>query len=785
MRIWRVFIVLAAVLALVACNRDPNVAKRRYLESGNKYFARGKFKEARLMYKDALQKDRLFGPAYYKLGLTETKLGSWGAAINAYRRAIELLPASSPDHWDAMVQASQIYLVVAGDQKQYLDEVEDYCKKLLARDANSYDGHRLLGDLQFRRALDLLRVAQRTEARELFEVALKEFTQANAIKPGNTGVLMQLARCLAARQDAAGAEKLYRQVLEKNKAYREAYGELYRLYMMQNRAAEGEQLLKTAYQNNPKDYSYLTALALHYSQQMRNAEMVSVLQQIKTHAKDYPEAYQVVGDFYLRLGDGDTALKQYREGIEKDSKQKVLYQKRIIEVLMRQGKRTEAAEMTQQVLKEEPNDNDAKGVAATLLLDKGEINQALADLTQVVTRAPQNAVARYQLGRAHEMRGEWEQARQQFQKAVELRPDYFLAWVALAQLQVARGEFDSAERTADEILAKDRSNPTALLIKSAALMGQKKYAESRTLLDGMTKVNPNSPDVYYQLGLLNLSESKYKDADAAFQKCYELNPTLARGLMGVVETAMAQHKPDEALALLQKESAKAPNRLEFHLAAGNVAARAGKFDMAIAEYQKVIEGLDKNSKTRGGIYLRMGETYRRKGDDAGAIAALQKAREASPEDDTVLTSLGLTLDHAGRWPEARQLYEATLKMAPNNGVVLNNLAFLIAEHGGDLDDALTKAQRAKQLLPTMGEVSDTLGWIYLKKNLSDEALNIFRDLITKAPNQSTYRYHLGVALSQKGDKPGAIKELQQALKDNPERDEKEKIQQLLSRLKAS
>ncbi len=785
MRFMRVLIVLAAVSALVSCSRDPNVAKRRYLESGNKYFEKGKFKEARLMYKDALQKDPLFGPAYYKLGLTETKLGAWGAAVNAFRRAIERLPASSPDKWDAMVQASQIYLIAASDQKEYLDEVEDYCKKLLARDPNSFDGHRLTGDLKFRRGIDLLRTARRPEAREQFDQAYEEFAKADTVKPGEPGVLMQMARCMAARQDAAGAEKLYRQVIAKNKTFKEAYGELYRLYVMQNRTADGEQVLKEAFQNNPKEYSFLSALALHYAQLSRTGDMVNVLQQIKAHAKDYPDAYLVVGDFYLRLGDGESAIKEYRDGIEKDPKQKILYQKRMIEVLMRQGKRSDAAEVTQQILKEDPRDNDAKGVAATLLLDKGEINQALADLTQVVTRAPQNAVARYQLGRAHEMRGEWEQARQQFQKAVELRPDYFLAWVALAQLQVGRGEFDSAQKTADEILSRDRNNATAMLIKSAALMGMRKFPESRALLDNMLKANPNSTDVYYQLGLLNLSESKFKDAEAAFRKAYDLNPTQARGLMGVVETYMAQNKTDEALAVLQKEAAKAPNRLEFHLAGGNVCARAGKFDQALAEYQKVLDGLDKNAKARGGVFLRIGETYRRKGDDSSAITALQKAREVIPEDDNVLTTLGLTLDHAGRWSEAKQLYEATLKMAPNNAVVLNNLAFLMAEHGGDLDDALTKAQRAKQLLPSMGEVSDTLGWIYLKKNLSQQAIDIFKELTTKAPNQSTYRYHYGMALSQKGDKLNAIKELQQALKSNPEREEKEKIQQLLTRLNAS
>ncbi len=782
MRFLRVLITFVAALALVSCSRDPNVAKRRYLQSGDKYFANAKYKEARIMYSDAIQKDRRFGPAYYKLGLTEIKLNAPGRAVMAFRRAIELIPESSPDHWDALVKASELYLVYAGTQKQYQDEVEGYCTKILKRDPNSFDGHRLMGHLDYARAIGFLQVSEKEEAMDMLTQALEEFRKADAVKPGDPLVQLQMARALAGKGDVAGAQQVYRQLLEKHKSQQDAYTELYRLCLFQNKPDEGEQVLKLAFQNNPKSYVYLTALALHYARQNRTADMVNVLQEIKAHAQDYADAYRVVGDFYLRLGDGDTAIKQYREGIDKDPKRKTDYQKRIIEVLMRQGKRTEAADLNALILKQDPTDNDAKGVAATLLLDKGEVNQAIADLTQVVTRAPDNPVARYNLGRAHQMHGDIEQARQDFLKAVELRPDYFVARMALAQLHIAYGEYDAALKTADDMLARDRNNPGALLVKAAALLGQRKFAEGRTLLDGMVKAFPNSPDVYYQLGLLNLAESKFKDAEGAFRKSYDLNPTMARGLMGVVETNMAQNKPDQAIAVLEAECAKAPNRLEFRMAAGNVAVRAGKFDQAIAEYQKVLDGLDKNAKGRGQVCLRIGETYRRKGDDANAIAALQKGREILPENDQILALLGLTLDHAGRWPEARQLYEATLKMTPDNGVILNNLAYLMAEHSGDLDDALSKATRAKQLLPKMGEISDTIGWIYLKKNLTDNAIEIFRDLTAKTPNQSTYRYHLGIALSQKGDKPNAIKELQEALKNNPEQEEKRKIQELLTRL---
>ena len=250
----------------------------------------------------------------------------------------------------------------------------------------------------------------------------------------------------------------------------------------------------------------------------------------------------------------------------------------------------------------------------------------------------------------------------------------------------------------------------------------------------------------------------------------------------MVETEMAQNHPDQAMQLLQTESAKAPNRMDLLLALGNTAVRAGKFDLAISYFEKVAASLQKGSKAQGDIYLRIGETYRRKGDLTNSIVALQKAREILPENGVVLSTLALVLDAAGRWSEARQVYEVVIKLDPNNGVALNNLAFLLTEHGGDLDDALTKAQRAKQLLPDLSEVSDTLGWIYLKKNLTDNAIDIFKDLVTKVPAQAVFRYHLGMAYSQKGDKTRALKELQDALKYNPTKADRDKIQQLITRL---
>ena len=781
-------IVLMALMALVSCSRDPNSAKKHYLESGDRYYTKGRYKEAAIQYSNAIKMDPRFGPAHYKLALADLKKTprpDLGGALKSLRRAVELLKGNNAyqaEYLDSMVQLSEIYLVFLKD-KQSLEEVDSYCGILLKRDPKSFDGHRLRGDWNFVRATQAFRVANKAEGMRLVGEAFNEYAQADAVKPGDQAVTMQLAKALATEGKYPEAEQEFKKAITLDKTKPDPYSELYKLYMIEGKPADGEQVLKLAAQNNPKQFNYLEMLAYHYGQQNRREDMVNVLQQIKSHANEWDQAYLKVGDFYMLLGDGDSALKEYRDGMSKDPKQKTKYQKRIIEVLMRQGKRSEAAEINAQILKANPEDNDARGLAATLLLDRGDVSKAAAEMENLVTRAPDNPVAHYNLGRAYVARGEWAQAKQQFQKAIEIRPDYILARITLAQLELSQHDYEAALKTAQDILEKlDRNNLNARLLESGALTGLKKYGDSKTLLNAMLKASPSTPEIHFQLGMVALAEKRYADAEESFKKSFELNPANSRGLMGIVETDMAQNKTDAALKLLLEESKKAPNRMDLLVGLGNTAVRAGKYDDAIGYYQRVIDGLDKNSNSRGEIYLRIGETYRRKGDDNNAIAALQKAREAVPDSEMVLNALALVLDHAGRRNEAKGVYDAIIRMDPNNAVALNNLAYLMVETGLDTDVALSYAQRAKQLLPDMAEVSDTLGWIYLKKAQYDYAVNAFLELVVKEPGHSTYHYHLAMAYKQKGDKGKAIEQLHEAIKDNPTSEEHQKISEMLSQL---
>jgi len=775
---------LLLIALSTSCSRDPNVLKVRYLQNGNKYFDRGQYKNASIMYRTALQKDAKFGDAYYRLAVTDLKLGSPIEAIGHLRRAVELL---KPDRPEARVLLADIYLDYlersAKREGELLDDVRRTIDDLIKADPRSGEGHRLKGRMALIMAEDAATKHDEAKTKEWLQNSIDEFKIANSSNPDQTKVLLYLARALTANQQLDEAEKIFRSLVDKEKENLQSYMELYRMYLFQNKPDQAEAILKKAIENNPKKYELLINLAQHYYGRKRRDEVVKVLETMKSHSKEYPEAFEQAGAFYFRLGDGAEAMRQYEDGIKANPARKAAYQKLIIAVLMAQGKREEAKKVNDQILAADPKDTDGLAMQGGLLLDKGDLQNAVTELQTVVTRAPGNFVAHFNLGRGLAEKGELEPARAQFTEALRLRPDYTLARLALAQLQLSKGEFEPALKTADDILSYDRGSAKARLIQSSAYLRMGQPAKAKEALKQILDRNPNSEEAMMQMGIVLVAEQKYKEAEDVFRKVYDLNPANAAGLLGMTEVMMAEKQPERAQQALRTEIQKYPTRQEFHLALGNLLVRAGKYDQGIAEFTALLDKADRKSATAADLYIRLGETHILNQNLPAAIDALQKAHDILPNNSRTLNILASVLSTAGQKKEAKAAYENALRIDSDNPVALNNLAYIIAESpGGDLNQALTFAQRANQKLPQAYEIADTLGWIYLKKNLPDNALELFKNNVTKVPTNSTYRYHLGMALYQKGDKVHAKQELQTALTHNPSKEEAANIKELIGKI---
>lgn len=144
------------------------------------------------------------------------------------------------------------------------------------------------------------------------------------------------------------------------------------------------------------------------------------------------------------------------------------------------------------------------------------------------------------------------------------------------------------------------------------------------------------------------------------------------------------------------------------------------------------------------------------------LAAVEKA----PDAITALMALGMIYENEKNYSKAQECYEKALKINPNFVPAANNLAFLYAEHGGNIDVALNLAQKDKEQMPEEAHISDTLGWIYYKKNVPGTAIIYLKEAADKMPDQPSVRYHLGMAYYKNGNRDLAKKELSAALKIN-------------------
>ncbi|HEX8984237.1 MAG TPA: tetratricopeptide repeat protein [Bryobacteraceae bacterium] len=757
------------ILAGVSCSRDPEVVKKKYLQNGNRYFEKQKYKEAYIMYRNALKKDGRYSEAYYRVGLTELRMLQPMDALRDFRRAIDTDPRfTNPD---ARVQAGNIllmgYMVREDHPAQLADELRVLTDALLKHNAKSVQGLRLDGYLK-------MTVDHNPKA------AIAQFRLASQISPNEPDVVLPLVESLLADQQDAEAEKLGHELIQKHKDFTSIYDVLYVHYVRSKRLPEAEQILKLKASNNPKDPDPLLQMAQLYYGTQRLDAMRAVLDKLSSDRANFPDGARRAGRFYAVIRDFDTSIRVYQAGMRQDPEHKGDYQKEIAQVLLSQNKKDEAARLLDEVLKANPKDDAAHAMRAALLIETGDpkqIQQAIAELQTSVGQQPSNPVLRFNLGRALLIKGQLEQARVQFQEALKHRPEYGPARLALAQIYLSRREFGNAIQEADTALKYDAGSLNAHLIRANALAAMGNPSQARDELNQTIQKFPNSPEAALLLASLDMRERRYADAEQAFQRLYKVNPADLRALLGLSETYAVQKQYDKAAAVLRAELAKSPDRLELRAALGNVLYRSGNFDLATEQYQAILQA----RPDAVDIYVRLGETYAAKGDLPAAIRAFDKAKQLRPNDPAAYLQLALLYERSGRPMQARPIYEQILKLQPDHGIALNNLAYLLAENSGDLDEALALAQRARQRMPTNNDVADTLGWIYIKKNLSDNAVSIFRDLVTKDPARSTFRYHLAMALYQRGDKPAARKELLGALELKPSSAESAKIKDLIAR----
>ncbi len=764
----------ALMMLLAACSADPKAAARRYVVSGDKYFARGQYKEASILYRRALAKDLRSPDAWYHLGLVNARLGDLPEARKDFSRAMELDPGNT----DAVVQLGDLdlafYLLDPPGGRAYLADLKEITGRLLKKDPRSYDGLRFSGSIAL--------ASNDTSA------AILKFQQANQVKPDQPDLTLMLVQTLFAARRDEEAERLASLQLDRQKTFAPLYDALYVHYMRGNRPELAEQVLRRKIANNPAQGACLIQLAFHYFLFHRAAEVRAAIERLTSDPKTFPDGRLQAGDFYVRVRDYPAALLQYEEGdrqsLHQNSKKARVYHKKMAEVLATQGAHDQAAKIVAVLLKDDPRDPESMALHAALLLqsatlppgDPQELKAAITELRPLIAKLPRDAELHFNLGRAYMALSDQPKARDQLEAALRLDPHHAPAKLAWAELALARGEAAQAALAAGEVLSEDSTNVAARLIHAKALVEMAEPEKARDELAALLEIDPASNEGRAQLAELDYREHRYQDAEAGFRALHQANDS--RGVEGVLKSEIAQGQFQPAIQFASDQVKRSPDRADTRLALAKTLIAAGEDTAAAAQFQILI---DKDRKSSA-LYLQMGEAKLRGGDLPGAAAALETARQLGPSDARPVLDLALLYDRTGRSEQARKEYELVIQLQPENATALNNLAYLEAEEGVELDQALAHAQRAQQKLPNDLDVQDTLALVYIRKNLTNDGIRMLRDLVARRPDSAAFHLHLALALYQKGDRPWAKRELETALRHQPSAKEQNKIRELLAKV---
>lgn len=754
-------IVLAVTLA--GCSRSP----ASYVIKGNKYFAQGKYDDAVLQYRNAVKKDPKYAPAYYRTALVALRQNHFTAAYDLLSHSVEL----DSGFRAATVQMGDLaWLMYRSENRpapRLYNDLSKISQRLLAANPRDFDG------LRFKAYVAI--------ADKRVDDALSLLEQANSIRPLYTEVTMPMAQLSIQKGQVAEGEKLLRQLVAQDPSYGSAYDSLYDLYMREKRAADAEALLRLRVEKNPKSTVAMIQLAEYYASEHNTAAMNAILQRLQDGRSFMQEARMALGDFYALHRDPDRALSAYQQAIQEDPKNEIAYRKKMVTLLIAQGKRDEAEANLDKILKSDPNDAEARRAKAGFDLRSrqlAKVSDAIDIYKDLSAKRPNDTDLRFYYARALLAGGDARAARTELAAAIQRNPRSIAPRLALAQLSVNQGQYGEALQLTTAVLDQNPTNESGRLLRAMASAGLGQRQSARTDVDQVLRAHPGNEDAELQLGLLDLADKQYTDATRIFSKYYHLAQADQRPLEGLTRSYVVQGQFDKALALLDGELQKAPKSNSLRLMTASVATSAGKFDVAEAQYR----ALAAQASDSSAIQVQWADLLHAKGDAQAAIEHYRKAKALDPKNPAPAALLGRELERAGRASEAVASYRDALKDDPNYVFALNNLAFLLAEAGQDLDDALRMALSAQRQLRDNPMIADTLGWVYLKKGLTGSALQVFQNNVRKDPKNSAYRYHLAAALLASGDKLKAKEELQKALQSGPSNADEPMIRQLLAKI---
>ncbi|HMS42861.1 MAG TPA: tetratricopeptide repeat protein, partial [Pyrinomonadaceae bacterium] len=714
---------------------------------GEEYLQKRKFQEALMEFRAAAEIDKDSTQAHWGLARVFENLGQYNEAINELQKVKNL----SPENLEAKTKLGNYFLAAIPPQT---DETQKVIDDIFSRNANYIDGFVLKANLL---------TAQKKSEKEITEV----YNQAIALDENRTETYVSLSRYQMNLEKPSEAEKTIQKGISVSPNRAVGYLEYARFLDFTDRAADAETQFKKAIEVEANNFEAREMLAAFYVSQKQFDKAESAYQELVKLQENSAESRLQLAGFYSQIKREDDAINTLTQIInEKPEYVRARY--RLGEIYLEKKEYPKVKEQTDALLKLNDKDAQAFLLRSRVNLQDNKPEEAIKDLEEILKKSPSHKDGLFYMVQSRLALGQIDQARAFIGDLEKYHPTYLKTKTLKIQAAFQNGETENALRGANELLealrnAVPNAEETsvnlrelqfrALTARGLANLELGKLAEARTDLQEIVKNSPNSAAALVNLAKVATAEKKLPESLELYEKALTQDTKSFDALSGAVSILTRQKQFPQAHSKIDKAISEANGNKDvlpaLYYLKSDVFTAERNIESAEAELKKAIETNDE--------YLPAYSAYAsilvsRNQTDA-AIEQYKKVVEKKPSA-SVHTLLGILEEARNNGAEAEKNYRKALELAPDSPIAANNLAWLIAETGGNLDEALTLAQSAVKKNPNTAGFYDTLGWIYHKKGLKAQAIEQLKKAViideretarTGGKPNPEYRQRLGMA----------------------------------------
>ena len=512
---------------------------------------------------------------------------------------------------------------------------------------------------------------------------------------------------------------------------------------------------------------------------------------------------------HLAKGETETAYRELEKIASTDSG--VRADMALIASQLRNRKFDQALQSIAGVEKKQPENPLVDNLRGTALLGKGNVPAARQSFEKALSKNPAYFPAAASLARLDMAEKKPEDARKRFENVVAKDPKNTQAWLALAELQARSGA--KAEDVAALISKAVAANPVDVPARLALInlyLGVNEPKKAESAAQDALGALPDNPAILDAEGRAQQAAGNFNQALSTYGKLAALMPTSQQPHLRIAEIHLAAKNKDAAMQSLRKALAVKPDSIEAQRGMMMLDLDAGRTDDAIATARKIQKQHPKNAAG----YLLEGDAYalgkswkeavnayrngiRQTGSDELAIkifavlSAQNVAGESEkfadswlkehPKDDRFRLFIAESATARKDYSLASKHYRIMLESQPNNPIIMNNLAWVMAQSKDP--KAIELAEKAYKLAPDQPSIADTLGTLLVSKGEIDRGLDLMKKANTLAPKDPAIKLNLAKALIKAGKNADAKKELDELAALGEKYPANKEVQELLQGLK--